>query len=40
MIVKDYKWIALIIMSISELMVMSLWFSASAVAPELATIWG
>ena len=40
MIVKEYKWIALIIMSISELMVMSLWFSASAVAPELATIWG
>jgi MFS family permease len=40
MIVKEYKWIALIIMSISELMVMSLWFSASAVAPELASIWG
>ncbi|WP_287950837.1 MFS transporter [Acidiplasma sp.] len=27
-------------MSISELMVMSLWFSASAIAPELAIIWG
>jgi MFS family permease len=27
-------------MSVSELMVMSLWFSASAVAPELAPIWG
>ena len=40
MIVKEYKWIALIIMSISELMVMSLWFSASAVAPEIASIWG
>jgi MFS family permease len=40
MIIKDYKWVALIIMSISELMVMSLWFSASAIAPELATIWG
>ena len=40
MIVKEYKWVALIIMSISELMVMSLWFSASAIAPELAIIWG
>ncbi len=40
MIAKEYKWVALIIMSISELMVMSLWFSASAIAPELAGIWG
>ncbi len=40
MIIKEYKWLALIIMSISELMVMSLWFSASAIAPELAAIWG
>ncbi len=37
--VKEYKWVALVIMSVSELMVMSLWFSASAIAPELATIW-
>ena len=40
MVIKEYKWPALIIMSISELMVMSLWFSASAIAPELAGIWG
>ncbi|WP_337860651.1 MFS transporter [Ferroplasma sp.] len=33
------KWVILIIMSISELMVMSLWFSASAIAPQLAVTW-
>jgi sugar phosphate permease len=37
---ESYKWFVLIVMSISELMVMSLWFSASAIAPELAPIWG
>ncbi len=36
----DYKWFVLIIMSISELMVMSLWFSASVVASDLAPLWG
>ncbi len=40
MVIKEYKWVVLVIMSISELMVMSLWFSASAIAPELASIWG
>ncbi len=40
MAVKEYKWFVLIIMSISELMVMSLWFSASTIAPELEIVWG
>ncbi|ARD84748.1 MFS transporter [Ferroplasma acidiphilum] len=37
---KKYKWFVLIIMSVSELMVMSLWFSASTIAPELEPVWG
>jgi len=37
---RKYKWFVLIIMSVSELMVMSLWFSASTIAPELESIWG
>ncbi|HII82873.1 MAG TPA: MFS transporter, partial [Ferroplasma sp.] len=37
---ESYKWFVLIVMAVSELMVMSLWFSASAIAPELAPTWG
>lgn len=35
----DGKWRALALMATAELFVMALWFSASAVAPELATLW-
>ncbi|UVE51622.1 MFS transporter [Haloferax larsenii] len=34
------QWYALTVVAIGELFVMSLWFSASAVAPQLAVEWG
>ncbi|WP_245902856.1 MFS transporter [Salinigranum rubrum] len=34
------KWQALAVLAVAELFAMSLWFSASAVAPELASAWG
>ncbi len=34
------KWQALVVLAVAELFAMSLWFSASAVAPELASAWG
>ncbi len=34
------KWRALTLLGTAELLGMSLWFSASAVAPQLAEIWG
>jgi MFS family permease len=34
------KWRALVVLSVAELFAMALWFSASAVAPELAAAWG
>ncbi|WP_424016381.1 MFS transporter (plasmid) [Halorientalis pallida] len=34
------KWRVLILIALAELLAMSLWFSATAVAPELATDWG
>ena len=33
------KWRALVVLSVAELFAMALWFSASAVAPELAVAW-
>ncbi|MFC7156019.1 MFS transporter [Halomarina halobia] len=35
----DGKWRALATLSVAELFAMSLWFSATAVAPELAALW-
>ncbi len=35
----DKKWQTLILLSLAELLGMSLWFSASAVTPALATAW-
>lgn len=34
------KWRALALVSVAELLAMSLWFSATAVAPEIAAAWG
>ncbi|WP_416838613.1 MFS transporter [Haloferax sp. DFSO52] len=34
------KWRVLGTLAVAELFAMSLWFSASAVAPQLATVWG
>ncbi|MEX0908930.1 MAG: hypothetical protein WDZ58_04115 [Gemmatimonadaceae bacterium] len=34
------KWRALALLGSAELLGMSLWFSASAVSPQLATLWG
>jgi len=34
------KWRALGLVSVAELLAMSLWFSATAVAPEIAAAWG
>ncbi|MEO6332385.1 MAG: MFS transporter, partial [Gemmatimonadaceae bacterium] len=34
------KWRALTLMGTAELLGMSLWFSASAVSPQLAQLWG
>lgn len=34
------RWTALVVVSIAELLGISLWFSATAVAPELADAWG
>ncbi|HKJ59668.1 MAG TPA: MFS transporter [Halobacteriales archaeon] len=34
------RWRALSLVSVSTVLVLSLWFSATAVAPELATAWG
>lgn len=34
------KWRALTLLGSAELLGMSLWFSASAVSPQLATLWG
>ena len=34
------RWRILLLLSVAELLGMSLWFSASAVAPELAARWG
>ncbi|WP_255197375.1 MFS transporter [Halorarius litoreus] len=36
----DEKWRALALIAVAELLAMSLWFSASAVGPELAVRWG
>ena len=33
------KWRALVVLSVAELFAMALWFSASAVGPELAVAW-
>nr|WP_323849376.1 MFS transporter [Haloferax marinisediminis] len=37
---KTSKWRVLGIVAVAELFAMSLWFSASAVAPQLAVAWG
>ncbi|WP_336360578.1 MFS transporter [Haladaptatus sp. ZSTT2] len=34
------RWRALFLIALAELLIMSLWFSATAAAPELATEWG
>ncbi|WP_227133774.1 MFS transporter [Halorubellus salinus] len=36
----DRKWRMLAVLSVAELLAMTLWFSASAVGPELADLWG
>ncbi|HLV35916.1 MAG TPA: hypothetical protein VKY59_12405, partial [Spirillospora sp.] len=33
------KWRALLLLSLAELLVMAVWFSASAVVPALTTAW-
>jgi MFS family permease len=38
--VTTTRWQALLVLAVAELFAMSLWFSASAVAPELAPTWG
>ncbi|WP_227374115.1 MFS transporter [Haladaptatus halobius] len=35
----DRKWRALLVIALAELLAMSLWFSATAAAPELAAAW-
>lgn len=35
----DGRWRILLLVGLAELLVMTLWFSASAVAPELAELW-
>jgi MFS family permease len=39
-LVATTRWQALLVLAVAELFAMSLWFSASAVAPELASTWG
>ncbi|WP_338726781.1 MFS transporter [Haladaptatus sp. DJG-WS-42] len=34
------RWRALLLIAVAELLIMSLWFSATAAAPELAADWG
>lgn len=34
-----HAWRALVVIAVAELLVMSLWFSASAAAPDLASVW-
>ncbi|MEF8778636.1 MAG: MFS transporter, partial [Natronomonas sp.] len=36
----DGRWRILLLVGFAELFVMTLWFSASAVSPELADLWG
>lgn len=36
----DGRWRILTVLSVAELMAMSLWFTASAVAPHLQSVWG
>jgi MFS family permease len=36
----ERKWRVLLVISVAELFAMALWFSATAVAPELAARWG
>ncbi|MFN2136039.1 MAG: MFS transporter [Candidatus Promineifilaceae bacterium] len=38
--VFDHKWRTVLLLSLAELLAMGLWFSASAVTPTLADIWG
>ncbi|MDS0283720.1 MFS transporter [Haloarcula onubensis] len=38
--VADGRWRTLVVVALAELLTMSLWFSASAVAPELTVQWG
>jgi MFS family permease len=40
MVDSGNKWRALVIVAVAELLAMALWFSASAVAPELTNLWG
>ena len=39
MVDTEDKWRALGIIAVAELLAMALWFSASAVAPELTDLW-
>ncbi len=34
------KWRVLALLSLAELLAMSVWFTASAIGPELQTRWG
>lgn len=36
----ETRWRALVVVAVGELLVMTLWFSATAAAPELAARWG
>lgn len=38
--ISRYKWIALFWIALAELFALSLWFSASAVLPQLEKEWG
>ncbi|MFN2142097.1 MAG: MFS transporter, partial [Candidatus Promineifilaceae bacterium] len=38
--VLEHKWRTVLLLSFAELLVMGLWFSASAVTPTLANVWG
>ena len=39
-VVLRHKWCTLLLLSLAELLAMVVWFSASAVAPDLAALWG
>ncbi|GGM49172.1 hypothetical protein GCM10009006_33090 [Haloarcula argentinensis] len=37
--IADGKWRALVLVGVAELFAMTLWFSGTAVGPELADAW-
>lgn len=39
-LVLENKWRTVLFLALAELLSMGLWFSASAVTPSLASLWG